>query len=204
MSNDSIWLLCTSPDLNQMQKCRDAIFPFWFGEKTTNWRWVCTLTLHHLHCFLPFPGLHRSTYASTSHLRQHKWGLCCPWVCLQYSGSQEVSMVEGGVRRWEGLGADRVLGGGGQRGEAEFGDKASVVLLTWGGTTLTLWHCGLTKIHTHTMHCGMLIPAPPQLHQGGENRITDLVTAFRGSVNASQCWTFVKPKVSVRAGVSQL
>lgn len=136
-------------------------------------------------------------YASASHLRQHKWGLCCHWVCLQYSGSQEVRMVEGGVRRWEGLGADRVLGGG------SMSLVTRLQLFCWHGEEQP-WHYDIVDsqkyTHTHTVHCGMLTPTPCQLqHSGERNRITDLVTAFRGSVNAifsvldicktkSHCW----------------
>lgn len=134
---------------------------------------------HHLHCLLPFPGSRCSTHwleasGDDPSSDKHKRALCGPWVCLQCSGSQQVRTVEGGVRRWEGFRGWRGdivwRGSGWSGGEAAFGDKASVVLPKWAETTLTLWHCELTKIHSHTAHYGALTPSPPPLRRSGERK----------------------------------
>lgn len=118
------WLrvtFCTNPDSNQT-----FIFCVWRKRAHTDGE-LAPLTLqpwHHLPCLLPFPGSHCSTHwleasGDDPSSDKHKRVLCGPWVCLQYSGSQQVRTVEGGVRRWEGFRGwrgDIVWRGSGWRG----------------------------------------------------------------------------------------
>lgn len=158
---------------------------------------ACTLALqpyHHLQCLLPSPGLHCSTHWAETILRPAQATVD---NTNESFVAPECAFSAPGVRRsgwWKvGWGGETLTGrwsfGGGRglRGEAEFGDKASVVLLKWFGTTVTLWHCGLTKIHRHTHHPLWHVDPVHHLHsynvQGRENRITNLLTAFRAGVN---------------------
>ncbi len=147
--------------------------------------------LKRLRCPPPSPGLHRLHSLMGGEWRrsldQHQpawttqmralWLLSVPPV-LWESGGQGGGRWGEEVRGFRGWWGDIVW-----RGAAEFGDKASVVWLKWVGTTWTLWHCGLTKIHTPCdVACWPRHLLGYDIHER-ENRITDLVGAFRSSVD---------------------
>lgn len=95
----------------------------------------------------------------------------CAFSALGVSRSGRWKVGWGGEKVFRGWRGDIVWRGSGwSGGEAAFGDKASVVLPKWAETTLTLWHCELTKIHSHTAHYGALTPSPPPLRRSGERK----------------------------------
>lgn len=96
------------------------------------------------HNLLPFPGLHWPFHGAEMILqRQHKRELCGPSKC---------AFRAGGVRRsgrWKvGWGGEKLMEGAVVLG----GGRSQNWWQGFGcfGTTVTLWHCGLAKIHTRT------------------------------------------------------
>lgn len=145
-------------------------------------------------------------------VRQHKWGLCGPWVRLQYSKSQEVRMVEGGVRRWEGLGSDGKTGSGeGGLGVGRVEMLTRLQLFSQTGEEQP-WHYDTEDAwkHAHTIHYAMCALSPPSL-QHSEGRKWKKIELAIGSQQLeaaltlfSKCWTCVEAQVSVAVAVSQL
>ena len=200
------WLrvtFCTNPDSNQT-----FIFCVWRKRAHTDGE-LAPLTLqpwHHLPCLLPFPGSHCSTHwleasGDDPSSDKHKRVLCGPWVCLQYSGSQQVRTVEGGVRRWEGFRGWRgdivwrvygatgggFLGGGGGGGGGGLRLATRLQLFCQNGQKQP-WHYDIVSSQKYTHTPRIMARWPRHLLrydvQERENRITDLVTTYRGSVSA--------------------
>lgn len=183
------------------------MFRFWRKEYTLKSKFTLTLQPYHS----PPPSIPRITllhslsgdnpWARTGHRRQHKRELCGP-LSLQCCGSQEVRMVGWGGGKLMGrhsYGGGRGLRGGGWIWWQGFSCFAKMV---WNNRDIMrLW---TQNKYTNSTHCDCW---PHRLLsdnvQERENKITDLLTALELVLTPfSQHWTFVKPKVSVCAGVS--